>query len=159
MSLLMYVAGPFADRDKVRVIADKLREAGHRVSSSWLEINELPPEGTSREEYYREQGLKDLHEVITSDMLIYCNTGTISEGKATELGVAIATLKPTIIIGDRSNNIFLHLNIPCFPDVDAAIRWMVEQKAAYMASKGITEIVEQAVENHDADNTDTGTNS
>lgn len=155
MSLLMYVAGPFSDRDKVRVISEKLQEAGHRVSSSWLQVRELPPEGPVREDYYREQGLIDLQEVIESDMLIYCNTGTLSEGKATELGVAIAMLKPTIIIGDRSNNIFLHLNIPCFPDVDVAIAWMIEQKKIYMASKGITQIIN--AEKVDDNNTDPGT--
>src|SRR3990167_6724603 len=123
MSLLMYVAGPFKDREFVKGIATKLRENNHRVSSSWLEVKEVPPDGTALEEYLREQGLKDLQELIESDMLIYVNTGTVSEGKATELGVAIATLKPTIIIGDRSNNIFLHLfdDTCIFGSVEAAI--------------------------------------
>lgn len=133
----IYTAGPWKDRETVREVAGKLREAGYEVNSRWLEVSEETPEGMTQEQYYRQQALHDLQDCIESDLLVYVNTGYKSEGKATELGVALATLKPIIIVGEggRKNNIFLNLNIPQYNTVEEAIEWMKseEMRAKIMA--------------------------
>lgn len=126
--MTFYTAGPWKDREAVREVAQKLRDNGYEVNSRWLEVPEETPDGMTRDEYMKQQALNDMEDVIKADALIYVNTGTLSEGKATELGVSIAMLKPIIAIGGRGGNIFLHLNIPNFPTIDEAIDWMKEEE-------------------------------
>ena len=121
---MFYTAGPFKEQAFVRGVAEKLREAGYEVNSRWLESSPDAPEGVSMDDYLHQQAIRDLEDIFEADALIYVNTGYKSEGKATELGVAIATLKPIIIIGDRSNNVFLNLNIPAYPTIEEAIAWL-----------------------------------
>jgi nucleoside 2-deoxyribosyltransferase len=130
-----YTAGPWKDRDKVRVVAEKLRDEGYRVNSRWLDVPEEAPEGMTYEEYQVQQANHDLHDVVAADALIYVNTGYKSEGKATELGIAIAMLKPIIAIGGKANNIFLNLNIPNFPTIEEAITFLKEQEALEVAQR------------------------
>jgi len=135
--ITFYTAGPWHDRAIVKGVRDKLVEADYKVNSRWLDIPENPPEGMSYEEYQQMQARNDLADVVSADVLMYVNTGYKSEGKATELGVAIAMLKPIIIIGDRSNNIFLNLGMPCFADIDAAIDFLKEEEYKEMlANRG-----------------------
>jgi nucleoside 2-deoxyribosyltransferase len=127
MQIKLYVAGPWADRENVRKIADKVREAGFVVTSNWLDVAEAPEPGQpGRDEYLQTQAVQDLQNVMEADGLVYVNSMK-SEGKATEFGVALATLKPIIIVGNRENNIFLNLDIPCFPTIEEAIGYMHEQ--------------------------------
>lgn len=122
--MIFYTAGPWADREVVKGIRDKMEAAGLTVKAKWLDVVPPPADTEGYQAYMKEQAMVDLKGVIAADVLIYVNTGTLSEGKATELGVAMAMLKPIIIIGDRSNNIFLHLNIPCYATIEEAIDFM-----------------------------------
>jgi hypothetical protein len=119
MSATFYTAGPMKDQQAVREVAEKLRAAGYTVNSRWLDIED----GTNKdEEYLQKMAVIDLEDVLKADALIYVNTGTKSEGKATELGVAIGTMKPIIVIGGKANNIFLNLpGLPFFDTVEEAI--------------------------------------
>jgi nucleoside 2-deoxyribosyltransferase len=122
MSATFYTAGPWADRAQVKEVANSLRNAGYTVNSRWLDVPEVAPDGMTHEEYQIQQAINDLSDVLAADALIYVNTGTKSEGKATELGVAIGTMKPIIVIGGKANNIFLHLpGMPFFDSIEAAI--------------------------------------
>ena len=121
----VYVAGPWQDRPAVRVVADRLREVGYGVECRWLDHDEIAEDDPKRDDYLREQALHDIQDLLSADAMVYVNSRK-SEGKATELGMAIATLKPIIIVGDRRNNIFLNLNIPAFPNIDEAIHYMAE---------------------------------
>lgn len=137
--ITIYTAGPWKDREYVREVAEKFRAAGYTVNSRWLEVSPDTPEGLTREEYYRAQALNDLEDCLKADLLIFCNTGTMSEGKAVELGVSIATLKPIIIVGPggRQNNIFLHLNIPHYETAEAAIEWMKSEEMKAELARGV----------------------
>jgi len=133
---MIYTAGPWKDREDVKIIAEKLINAGYAVNARWLFAEETPPEGKTQEEHYRDQALDDMMDCIAADVLVYCNTGTLSEGKATELGMSLALLKPIVVVGEgrRANNIFLHLNLPFFVTVEEAIEWMKsEQTKAELA--------------------------
>lgn len=130
-----YTAGPWKDREFVKGVAQKLRDNGYEVNSRWLEVPETPPEGLTMDDYLKQQALDDMQDVISADCLIYINTGTLSEGKATELGVSIAMLKPIIAIGGRSGNIFLNLNIPNYPTIEEAIDFMKEAEYAEMLAR------------------------
>jgi hypothetical protein len=137
--MIIYTAGPFKDREYVKEVAEKLRDNYYDVNSRWLDVSPDTPEGMTKEEYYRQQALNDLEDCIKANLLVYVNTGTMSEGKATELGVALAMLKPIIIVGPggRSNNIFLHLNIPHYETVEQAVEWMKSEEMKAKLAKGV----------------------
>lgn len=124
MALKIYVAGPWQDReDVVKPIAAKLVGAGYEVTSRWLEVPDVADDDPHRLEYLKEQAQHDLEDVVKADALVYVNSRK-SEGKATELGVAIARLMPIVVIGGLENNVFLHLGLANFPTIDEALLWM-----------------------------------
>lgn len=133
MAYRLYVAGPWADRPYVNEQAQKLRDAGYTVDARWLTIHaegdgDLNNEDPANQEFYREQALNDIEDLLQADALFLVNTQK-SEGKAVETGIAIATLKPTVMVGKRTN-VFHTLNIPRFDTTEDAIVWMKAQEEA-----------------------------
>ena len=99
----VYIAGPWAERDAVRVFAGKVVEAGHDITEAWW----YHPESTDHTELVR-QGFRDWDAVQEADAMIVINSKK-SEGKAVEMGLALAYgLAPIIVVGPRTN-IFHHL--------------------------------------------------
>ena len=129
-----YVAGPWADRPFVREVIQKLNDAGWKTCSRWAaEDNpDIDPTDPEREAKLRFQAVRDVEDVVKADGLIYVNTGHKSEGKATELGISIAMLKPIVIVGGRENNIFLNLRIPAHPTVEETIEWLKGEGLKYI---------------------------
>lgn len=129
-----YCAGPWAERPFVRTVIQKLNDAGWSTCSRWAEPDnpDVADDDPEREEKLRIQAIRDIEDVITADGLIYVNTGHKSEGKATELGISIAMLKPIVIVGGRENNIFLNLSIPAFPTTEEAVAWLAGDGQAYI---------------------------
>ena len=125
----IYIAGPWKDRPHVIDQAQKLREAGFTVDCRWLTANDVADDDPNRAQYLKDQAMNDIEDLIKADLLMVINTRQ-SEGKAVELGMAIAALKRIIIIGDRTN-IFNYLNIPRFDWIEEAIAFLLaEEKAA-----------------------------
>jgi len=139
--ITLYTAGPWADREIVKEIANKFRDAGYHVNSRWLDVSTETPDGMTSADYYRMQAHNDLEDVLRADVLIYCNTGTLSEGKATELGVAMGTMKPIVVIGNRERNIFLNFDFPFFDTAELAIEWMRSEEMKATLAAGIEQSV------------------
>jgi len=98
----IYVAGTFARRNDLRPYRDRLWAMGHHVTSSWLD-EVAKPEGMDHETFFKKLANKDRAEVLASDLVI-CETGdTLSEGKNTELGIALGNFQNTLIwiVGER----------------------------------------------------------
>ena len=129
-----YVAGPWLDRPNVREIITKIEAAGYQTCSRWAEIDnpDVAEDDPERVQKLRDQAMRDVEDVIMADGLIYVNS-LKSEGKATELGISIAMLKPIIIIGGRETNIFLNINIPAYPTIEEALEWLKDEGMAYIA--------------------------
>ena len=124
-SFVWYCAGPWAHRPQVREIIAKINAAGWKTNSRWAEIDnpDIDPADPERRTKLREQAIRDVRDVFEADGLIYVNSKA-SDGKSTELGMSLATLKPVLIIGDRKNNIFLNLEIPAFATVEELLLWL-----------------------------------
>lgn len=120
-----YVAGPWDHRPAVREIIEKINKAGWKTNSNWAapENPDVDPADPKRDALLKEQAIRDVKDVFEADGLIYVNSKK-SDGKATELGLALATLKPVLILGDREGNIFLNLEIPAFPTVEEMLTWL-----------------------------------
>lgn len=126
--LVWYVAGPWADRPRVREIIKKLNDAGWQTNSRWAEPDnpDIDPNDPEKDKKLYTQAARDVEDVAMADGLIYVNS-LKSEGKATELGICIGMLKPIIVIGcdrGREGNIFLNLNIPIHNTIEEAMAWL-----------------------------------
>jgi nucleoside 2-deoxyribosyltransferase len=102
----VYVAAPWAHKLDARVVVKQLRDAGVRVSSRWIEREETEYECAP--ELMRSEAQRDIEDIIDSHALLYLNLAK-SEGKATELGMAIWRGIPIYCVGGTQNNVFLHL--------------------------------------------------
>lgn len=106
--MTIYCAGPWANKAELKVIATTLRDAGFIVVSRWHDtthnsnIYEAPPE------VMVEEALKDWDDIGMADTIVYMNLAK-SEGKATELGIALARNYEIYVVGGKQNNVFLHL--------------------------------------------------
>ena len=120
-----YVAGPWDHKAEVYELVKKVNAAGWQTCSRWAEPDntDIDPNAPDYEEQRRFQATRDVEDVTGADGLIYVNS-KLSEGKATELGMSMALIRPIIIIGDRRTNIFLSLDMPCFPTIEEALVWL-----------------------------------
>jgi nucleoside 2-deoxyribosyltransferase len=100
----IYVAGPWKHRDKARIAADQLTLAGHTVISRWLREHE----DSIHHVALQREAMHDVQDLEQCSAVVYLNIEK-SEGKATELGMALALGKLVILVGERENNVFLHL--------------------------------------------------
>lgn len=132
-----YVAGPWDHKAEVYAEIKKLRAAGWQTNSRWAEPEnpDVAPDDPERNAKLRAQALRDVEDVMRADGLFYINS-KYSEGKATELGLSIATLKPIVVVGGdrgREGNIFLNLSIPLFKTTEEAIEWLNGEGQNYIA--------------------------
>jgi nucleoside 2-deoxyribosyltransferase len=94
----VYVAAPWVCRREARVAAEALEADGFTVVSRWLYLH-----GDSKDaEILAREAQNDVDDLDASDALVLLNLEK-SEGKAVETGLALATGKPVIVVGARSN--------------------------------------------------------
>lgn len=109
-------------------VAKKVEFEGLKVISSWHSLGydstvyEAPAHDMTKE------AVRDLEELAAADAVLYLNLAK-SEGKAVELGYALATSKPVYVVGGRQNNVFLHLpwGITHLDTVEEAIERICDQ--------------------------------
>ena len=133
MAFRLFIAGPWADREQVQVVGRTLTEAGYIITSRWLsEHTDIPDDTPDREELLLKQAMDDIEDVANADGFVYCNF-RMSEGKATELGLALAWGKPILLIGPRTcngpgtGNIYLKMPFAQVDNVDEAVVYLNEQ--------------------------------
>lgn len=107
----IYLAAPWAHKAEARIARMALQDAGHTVTSDWIDQHD----DTANPVDLAEQAIHDFHQVRKADILVILNLAK-SEGKATELGVALASGKPVFLVGPRTINIFYHM--PAVHQVD-----------------------------------------
>jgi len=103
----IYVAAPWVHKADARAAKERLQRAGFTVTSRWIDFKETQAGYEYPEQVMRQEAMNDVIDVREADALIYLNLAK-SEGKATEMGMAIAQEKPVLVIGGKANNVFLH---------------------------------------------------
>lgn len=110
----IYVAAPWKFKAQAKEVATMLEAAGHTVISRWLTQHE----DSTDPRILRQEAIHDLEDVNACDLFILLNY-CLSEGKATEFGMAYILRKPIIIIGPKIGNIFHHLpGVMCVANMD-----------------------------------------
>lgn len=104
----IYVAGPWVNKSDLKVVADKLRQEGFEVTSRWHDTSLNSNIYEAEKHVMQDEALKDFEDINKADTLVYLNLAK-SEGKATELGIALAKGYAIYVVGGKLNNVFLHL--------------------------------------------------
>lgn len=100
----IYLAAPWAHKAAARIARTALQAAGYTVTSDWIDQHD----DTANPVDLAEQAIHDFNQVRKADILVILNLAK-SEGKATELGVALASGKSVFLVGPRTINIFYHM--------------------------------------------------
>lgn len=110
----VYIAAPWVCRAEAGGFQDTLEAAGFEVTSHWIKGHGADScDGFSKtDDELRQEAQQDLDDLERADAFVIFNLKEKSEGKATELGYALAISKPVILVGERSRNVFYWL-----PDV------------------------------------------
>ncbi len=101
----VYIAAPWVRKQETIEAGKLFTAAGHTVTSRWFNHEGDPndPVGTDiPEAVLMRHATEDLYDVLTSEALIVLNLAK-SEGKAVEMGMAMAASIPVISVGARSN--------------------------------------------------------
>jgi len=104
--LKVYLAAPWTHRDFAPAWAKAFTDAGHTITLPWWEHPE-----TDKPEELQNCAIDDFTAVVRADVLVLFNTqlrGSETSGKAVETGIALAHIKPIILIGERTN-VFHHM--------------------------------------------------
>lgn len=99
---MIYIAGKFTAKDRLREERDRLRKLGYVVTSGWLEEPET--DYTADAAYKVECAKRDLDEVVRAKTLII-DTLDVSDtgGREVEFGVALGNCDQIYVVGPLRN--------------------------------------------------------
>jgi hypothetical protein len=120
--LRVYVAGPWAERDKAAAVAAQIQARGHEITHDWWNYDGGEDQS---EAFLRKCAYDDIFAVGDCDVLLLLNTqkrGEETSGKAVEMGMAYAWRKRILGVGIRGTNLFQYTDeVEWFPTVEEAI--------------------------------------
>jgi hypothetical protein len=105
----IYIAARYSRRDEMRVVAQKLEEMGHIVTSTWLrENNPLDCHmGDDTQEFYRRHANVDLIDIEEAGAMLFFaedpKVGVPRGGRHVEFGYALALGLSIFVIGPHEN--------------------------------------------------------
>jgi nucleoside 2-deoxyribosyltransferase len=127
----VYVAGKFEDKEQIREVQRKFREAGFEISHDWTTEDGTGMEGAELDTYMAQCAKNDFFGVLQADFVVIMNHAK-AFGTMTEMGLALAWGKPVYVVGAPiRDNIFFHLSleefgIQCVDSVEQAVRRALE---------------------------------
>ncbi len=108
----VYVAGRFHHQDHVTRVMDRVRDAGHQLTTDWTQHDPIKPY-KDNPETSRAYAKEDVNGAEEADVFILIANET-GRGSHAELGVALATNTEHIyVIGDKRHNCMFYYH----PDV------------------------------------------
>ena len=129
----LYMAGQYAKRNELRIIARHLQENGFVITSRWLtenaEVNHKlgdPNEGEmDLPTFYLRTAIVDCEDIQTADAILFFaedpHIGIPRGGRHVEFGYALGIGKRLFVIGAQEN-IFHYLpNVLVFPSIECFI--------------------------------------
>lgn len=126
-ALKVYIAAPWDHKPDALAAQEKFEAAGFEVTSHWIKHHsDAQLNVKSYEIELQKQAIEDVNDVVQSDVFVILNLAK-SEGKATEFGFAYGLGIPTILVGERTINIFYYLpNVFRADTVEKAISGILE---------------------------------
>lgn len=109
----IYLASPYERLAELATYADKLRAAGHTVTSRWLLGNKFGvDEETAHHSIKALICADNLDDIDAADTFLLFTPGTERGGCFVEFGYALAKGKQCVVIGPRTNVFTYHLQVP-----------------------------------------------
>lgn len=109
----VYLAAPWVCIEAAGYMKQRMVDAGIDVISDWTEREEDSDKNPNTQ---RDAAIIDMQQVRDCDALVLLSMKTRSEGKASEMGMAMALGKRIILVGPREGNVFY--NHPMVEQVD-----------------------------------------
>lgn len=117
MTLTVYLAGPYAARDKLALYADELQQVGYRIACRWLDETHEIHSGTAgaaadlADEQVNQHARHDLEDIDKADIVVAFTSDVLtiplpfggSGGRHVETGYALAKGKQVVLIGEPEN--------------------------------------------------------
>lgn len=128
----IYIAARFSRRPEANALAQRLKAAGHEITSRWVlpETDHVLPTGVSEQAADKERerfALEDVADVYACDMMVSLMEEPRSNGRGgrhVEFGMAIGIGAFLAIIGPRET-VFHHLpSVWQFETVDEFMEWV-----------------------------------
>jgi len=131
----LYIAGRFTRREELAGYADRLRQAGHEITSRWLSgHHDIPPSLPEevRRDLKRQYACEDLADVFEADILVAFTEppGVPNDsrgGRHVEFGVALAAGARLVLIGPRENIFHWLKNVEQYDDFEAYLQALSEE--------------------------------
>lgn len=103
----IYVAGKWAERERIHKIIELLEKSGHTITHDWTQLET----GTRTLEFNQRCASFDLGGVNDADLVIADMTDPLYryQGTCTEIGAALITDTPVWYIGDLRHGVFFTL--------------------------------------------------
>ena len=103
----IYVSGSFSEQERLRKEAHELLQAGHHITSTWLNEVKKPPVLTD-DEWNRCLAVKDLAEVAAADCIICdLDANSTTGGRYVEFGFALGRYNMLkLVVGKDTHGVF-----------------------------------------------------
>lgn len=112
----LYIAGH--SQERARSVAKLCSEAGHEITSRWLEEDFSKTPTYTDDDREKIAGI-DVDDVMAADALVLLpSPRRIPGGKFVEVGVAIGVGIPVYILGHRENMLMHHRLCSCFSSAE-----------------------------------------
>lgn len=128
----IYLAAKFGEKPEMRKWAVVLRDAGHKVTSSWLSSqNATDAEATV--ETLTKGASDNLFDINAADVMVTKaqapGTAHTGGGRHFEFGYAVANGMPVIIVGPKGEHVFHYLpGVRHVPDLETLVQHLNEMK-------------------------------
>jgi nucleoside 2-deoxyribosyltransferase len=127
----IYVAARFTEKDAVNNLYERLRKAGHEITTDWTVHENVKPynKHPERASAYSKE---DADGVMMADIFLLITSPEAGSGVSAELGVAIAskelTGKPQIYVAGEhmaTNSFFYHPTVTRFANLEDALAALI----------------------------------
>lgn len=129
----IYLASRYSRHEEMRRARSVLESNGHIVTSRWIDhhrdrnavIGRIPEEASFTREKLSEDpsfcssyALDDFEDILSCDILLSFNGGGRNGGRHVEFGLAYASGKRVVIIGERENVFHCLEGVGCYPSLE-----------------------------------------
>jgi hypothetical protein len=114
----VYIATDSREREYARFLQELCRANNIEVTSRWIDDESFDNDSVD-EEYLASWSINDLVDVVKSDVLLLFNPGKYKNsgtgGRHVEVGCAITSDIPIVLLGDRTNIFHYHPSVAHYP--------------------------------------------
>jgi hypothetical protein len=109
----IYIASPYGDFEKTRIVMRVLEADGHVITHDWTKLADQFPEDNAPKELRKQHAFEDLAGISLADAIVVLTPEDPSRGCGMwiEMGAALMTTKRVLVVGpQRNRSVFSELS-------------------------------------------------